>query len=74
MKPGDLVRIKCPEEHPVGAYHSHLWDETMLVMKIITEHEMMGAFAPIDSLVECVSESGVNRFPMEDMEIINEAR
>ena len=75
MKVGDLIRIKSPRDYPVGAYHSHLFDETMLVMKIIDEQELPGQIVvPIEDLVECVSESGVHRFPVEDMEIINEAR
>ena len=77
MKTGDLVQIKNPFNHAVGAYHVHLFEEIMLVIDIIDN-----VFLPddaevgvaIDGVVVCISESGENRFPIEDMEVINGAR
>ena len=69
MKVGDLIRIKSPQEHPVGAYHSYLFDEIMLV----TEIDYCG-MSEIEPIIECVSTSGRQRLPAEDMEIINGCR
>ena len=67
MKSGDLARIKNPFLHPVGAYHSHLFDEIMLV----TEMDDCG-MSEIDPIVVCISKSGQHRFPSEDMEVFEE--
>jgi hypothetical protein len=69
MKIGDLVQIKSPFVHDVGAYHSHLWDEIMLV----TEIDYCG-MSEIEPIIECVSISGCHRFPSEDMELIDGSR
>ena len=69
MKIGDLIRIKLPQENPVGAYHSHLWDEIMLV----TEIDYCG-MSEIEPIIECFSISGQHRFPAEDMEVISANR
>ncbi|HIK67376.1 MAG TPA: hypothetical protein EYF95_05350 [Flavobacteriales bacterium] len=66
MKVGDLIRIKNPFLHPVGAYHSHLFDEIM----IVTEIDYCG-MSEIEPIIECVSTSGLQRFPAEDMELID---
>ncbi len=69
MKVGDLVKIKSPFIHEVGAYHSHLFDEVMLV----TEIDNCG-MSEIDPIIACISGSGQHRFPFEDMEVISEGR
>lgn len=68
MKVGDLVQIKSPAFYTVGAYHTHLFDEKMLVTDIIDDP------GKVIALVECVSESGVHRFPKGDMEVVCENR
>jgi hypothetical protein len=77
MKVGDLVQIKNPFDHEVGVitYHSHLFDEIMLVTEIIDElvlpaHPETGV--AIDGVVVCISESGVHRLPIEDMAVLPE--
>ena len=67
MKIGDLIKIKSPQEHPVGSYYSHLFDEIMLV----TEIDYCG-MSEIEPIIECVSISGQHRFPSEDMEVLPE--
>ena len=79
MKVGDIIQIKSPAFFDIGAYHVHLFDEKMLVTNIIDEFVCGDAWddfdrVAINAIVECVSESGVQRFPMEDMEVINENR
>jgi|LWDU01.1.fsa_nt_gi hypothetical protein len=73
MKVGDIIQIKSPAFYAVGAYHTHLFDEKMLVTDIIDElalpdSDEIGVTIP--RVVECISESGVHRFPMEDMEVL----
>jgi|6_EtaG_2_1085325.scaffolds.fasta_scaffold32296_6 hypothetical protein len=67
MRIGDLIRIKNPFLHPVGAYHDHLFDEIMLV----TEIDYCG-MSEVEPIIECVSTSGCHRFPSEDMEVLPE--
>ena len=70
MKIGDLIRIKHPIERE-GAYLNHLLDEVMLVTDIIDKLVLPDNIGiAIDGLVECISETGVHRFPMEDMEVV----
>ncbi len=76
MKIGDIIQIKSPTFYAVGAYHTHLFDEKMLVTNIIDEFVCGDAWddfdrVAINAIVECVSESGVQRFPMEDMEVVD---
>ena len=61
MKIGDLVQIKSTAFYSAD-YHWLLLNERMLVTVVI------------DGVVECISESGVNRFPMADMEVADEDR
>jgi hypothetical protein len=74
MKIGDIIQIKSPTFYAVGAYHTHLFDEKMLVTDIIDEivcdDDGFDRVA-INAIVECVSESGVQRFPVEDMEVVD---
>ncbi len=74
MKIGDIVQIKSPAFYAVGAYHTHLFDEKLLVTDIIDQFEYPVDILQHDPVVECVSESGVHRFPMEDMEVVDENR
>ena len=77
MNVGDLVQIKDPYDHEVGAYHAHLFEEIMLVTEIIDDIVIGDDFCErvaIDGVVVCTSESGLHRFPVEDMEVINEDR
>ena len=69
MKVGDLVKIKNPFEHPVGAYHPHLFDEIMLVVSV--QRCLMGV--SIDPTVHVVCSDGAHSFPTEDLEVVQEA-
>jgi hypothetical protein len=74
MKIGDLVQIKSRAFYTKHAYDTHLFDEKMLVTDIIDDPAVPDSVAGIaaESVVECISESGVNRFPMADMEVFVE--
>ena len=61
MKIGDIVQIKSTAFYSAD-YRWFLLNERMLVTVVI------------DGTVECISESGVNRFPMADMEVVCENR
>ena len=74
MKIGDLIRIKDPYDHEVGVYYTHLFDEIMLVTDIIDELVLPDSGeigVAIDGMIVCISESGENRFPIEDMEVVS---
>jgi hypothetical protein len=72
MKIGDIIQIKSPTYYAVGAYHAHLFDEKLLVTDIIDHLEcLFGGDVDHDPVVECVSESGIHRFPMEDVEVVD---
>ncbi|HIE83308.1 MAG TPA: hypothetical protein EYQ00_05390 [Dehalococcoidia bacterium] len=76
MEVGDLVQIKSTAFYTAD-YHWLLLNERMLVVDIIDEllPTRHGKFRiPIDGVVECISESGVHRFPVEDMEVVDESR
>ena len=69
MKVGDLVRLV--QESP--GYHTHFYDEVMLVTEIIEELDLSdphGHFIQTDPVAGCVSESGQHRFPVEDLEVV----
>ena len=67
MKVGDLVRLA---QENVG-YNAHLFDEIMLVTEIIDELVLPDDIGvAIVGMAACISESGENRFPMEDLEVI----
>jgi hypothetical protein len=75
MKIGDLVQIKDPYDHEVGAYYTHLFDEIMLVTEIIDNIFLADdaeTGVAINGVVVCASESGLHRFPIEDMETVSE--
>jgi len=75
MKVGDLVQIKSRAFYTKHGYNTHLFDEKMLVTEIIDELILPDECAVIGidrRVMECVSESGVHRFPMTDMEMIVE--
>ena len=77
MKVGDMVQIKNPLDYDVGSYHDHLFDEIMLVTDIIDDLALDDdGFdrVAVDGVVVCISESGEQRFPSEDMEVIHESR
>ena len=74
MKIGDIVQVKSPAFYAVGAYHAHLFDEKLLVTDIIDQFECRPRILQHDPVVECISESGVHRFPMEDVEVMDESR
>ena len=73
MKIGDIIQIKSPAFYAVGAYHTYLFDEKLLVTDIIDDivcDDDGFDRVHISAIVECVSESGVHRFPVEDMEVV----
>ena len=72
MKLGDLVRIK--EEMWGAGYHQELIDAPLLVTNIVTRQEPGEGDMEIDPLVECVSPSGYDVFPQEDLEVVSESR
>lgn len=69
MKVGDLVRLV--QESP--GYHTHFYDEVMLVTEIIEELDLSdphGHTLYCDPVAACVSESGRHRFPVGDLEAV----
>ena len=74
MKVGDLIRIKDPFDNDVGAYHVHLFEEIMLVTDIIDDiviGDNICERVAINGVAVCISESGENRFPIEDLEVVS---
>jgi hypothetical protein len=77
MKIGDLIRIKDPFDYDIDWYPDHLVDEVMLVTDIIDELVATDSgehCVAINGVAVCVSAVGENRFPVVDMEVVNESR
>ena len=73
MKVGDLVILK-EATHGRG-FHEHLYDESMIVTEI--ETTMTGFFhteetIEIEPVVTVMSLSGIHKFSVNDLEVINE--
>jgi hypothetical protein len=74
MKIGNIIQIKS-RAILQETYGMDLFDEKMLVTDIIDDLALPDDIAiAIDGVVICVSESGIHRFPIEDVEVVNESR
>ena len=70
MKIGDIVQIKS-RALLQEVYDTDLFDEKMLVTEIT---KLPGYATASSSVVETVSETGYNRFPLEDLEVLSASR
>ena len=73
MKVGDLVMLK--EETYGRGFHAHLYLEAMIVTEI--ETTMEGFFhteetIEIEPVVTVAGSSGINKFCINDLEVVNE--
>jgi len=67
---GDLVRIKDPLEHEdVGHYVEYFFENSMLIVDIVYEINCIG----IEPVVTVTSHGEIHKFPMTDLEVINES-